>query len=484
MVLIKLLQPNADERYGVRQGYESATRPPETGLAVLSSYLCHNLAPCNVVCLDPDRSDEVLVECCMGADFVGLTDWFSNHERVVRIARMVKLSNPKAHIVVGGPNTGGVAQLMIQKHPFIDTVVVRDGEQALLKLADGYPILSVPNCWYRDEETGWARFTHEGFTPMAYMPLWDFENFENLDKRLVPYTTATAKMGETDFDPWLVPPLTMFSFRGCMKAIKEGVCSYCTSAETVGRALPADQFWQQLELLRHKYGAKLFYMADDIFPVSIKRMEHLAGAKPTGIPVPMIRAYAYMPDFIRFTAKELDRMIVALRTIGVFNLFFGVESFGMEQITRANKDAVSIQDSRRVITVLGSKGIRATMAYLLGLPGETHKSLEANLLSLRILLETGFVERVYLSVVMALRGTPMFDEYCRTPGICKEYERKTGRSLINDDNPDYPLLQRLGVEYLTAISPATLNEWLARMITTAEQYLPKHRVGGFSLESI
>ena len=482
MPKIALLQPNADERYGHRQGYASTARPPETGLSVLSSYLRAFAPQHEVVCLNPDRSNEEIAHQAAGFDLVGLTDWFSNHQRVINIAKLVKVRNKDARVVIGGPNTSGLGGLVLKKYPPIDYVVIRDGEDALLGLANGVSVAQVPNLWYRRGEE--IRFTQSAFTNLGRLPLWDFSSFENLDERLTEYREAIAKSGEKDFDSWLVPPLTMFSFRGCMKAIKEGVCSYCTSAETMGRALPPDKFWAQLALLKKEYDAGFFYMADDIFPVTLRRMEQLAGAKPIHLKTPMIRAYAYMPDFIGFNEAQMERMTSALRVIGVFNLFFGVESFGLEQITRANKAAVSVIESKRVIKALGANGVKTTMAYLLGLPGETEESLALNLHSLEVLLATGYVERIYLSVVMALRGTPMFEELCRTSAVAEVYERETGNDLSSDDYPDYSLLQRLGVEHFSCLKPELVNEWLEKMIVASERYLPPHCVGGFLLESV
>ena len=482
MPKIALLQPNEDESYGHRQGYASTARPPETGLAVLSSYLRAFAPQHEVVCLDPENSDDEIALQAAKFDLVGLTDWFSNHRRVVNIAALVKARNKNARIVIGGPNTSGLGRLALEKYSFIDYVAVRDGEDVLLGLANGVSIAEIPNLWYRRGEE--IRFTQSSFTNLGRLPLWDFSSFENLNERLAEYREAIAKSGEKDFDPWLVPPLTMFSFRGCMKAIKEGVCSYCTSAEIIGRALPPDKFWAQLTLLKKEYDAGFFYMADDIFPIALRRMEQLAEAKPKYLATPMIRAYAYMPDFIGFNEVQMERMVLALRTIGVFNLFFGVESFGLEQIIRANKTAVSVTESERVIRTLGENGIRTTMAYLLGLPGETEESLALNLRSLEKLLATGQVERIYLSVAMALRGTPMFEELCRTPAVVEVYERETGNDLSSDDYPDYSLLQRLGVEHFSCLKPELVNEWLEKMIVASERYLPPHCVGGFLLESV
>lgn len=433
-------------------------------------------------CINPDRSDKEISRQAAEFDFIGLADWFSNHQRVINVAKLIKIHNKDTRVVIGGPNTAGLGGLTLKKYPFIDYVVIRDGEDALLGLVNGVPAKQVPNLWHRQNEE--VRFTQSAFVNLGRLPLWDFSSFENLDGRLAEYREAVAKSGENDFDPWLVTPLTMFSFRGCMKAIKKGACNYCTSSETTGRALLPDKFWAQLILLKEKYNAMFFYMADDIFPVTLPRMEQIAKAKPVNLATLMIRANAYMPDFIGFDEAQIERMASTLRTIGVFNLLFGVESFGLEQITRANKAAVSVVDCERVIRTLGKNGVKTTMAYLLGLPGETEKSLALNLRSLETLLTTGYVERVVLSMVMSLRGTPMFDELCHVPAILEAYKRDTGNDLLNDDYPDYSLLQRLSVEHLSGLKPALINKWLEKMIVASERYLPSHHVGGFLLEPI
>lgn len=478
---IALVQPKIDEKYGDRQGYASTRTPPETGLAVLSTYLRTYVPQHNVVCLDPEKNDEQFAHQLAGFDVVGFSDWFSNHRRVITLADLTKTLNPSTRIVIGGPNVPGIGKLVLEKYPFVDFTVQRDGEDALLRIVNELPPSQIPNLWYRDGRN--IRFTRPNFVDINRCPLWDFASSENLDVRLAEYREAVAKSGEKDFDPWLVPPLAMYSLRGCMKAARSGVCEYCTSAEKKVRTLAPDKFWGQLTLLKDLYGAGPVYMADDIFPVSVSRMEQLARAKPSGS-MPMIRAYAYMHDFIGLnTGKgKMEQMVQALRTIGVFNLFFGVESFGMEQITRANKDPVSIADSERVIKSLGAAGIKTTMAYLLGLPEETKESLAINLASLETLLATGEVERVYMSVVMSLRGTPMFDELCRNSVVAEGYRKITGKDLIRDDDPDYALLQRLSVQHLTEVAPADVNHAMAKMIATAEKHLPSHRIGAFMLE--
>jgi len=61
---IALVQPKIDEKYGDRQGYASTRTPPETGLAVLSTYLRTYASEHDVVCIDPVKTDDVLRNRC------------------------------------------------------------------------------------------------------------------------------------------------------------------------------------------------------------------------------------------------------------------------------------------------------------------------------------------------------------------------------------------------------------------------------------
>src|SRR3989344_3368714 len=135
------------------------------------------------------------------------------------------------------------------------------------------------------------------------MPLWDFSRHENVDERLKEYLEAQ----DSGSDPWIVPPLALFRFRGCMKAIREGVCSYCTSSEEQGRALPPEMLWQQIQYLNQTHGAEIYYMADDIFPVTAKRVQQIAEAKPKDAKA-RIRAYGYLPDMANLSQSELEKM--------------------------------------------------------------------------------------------------------------------------------------------------------------------------------
>jgi radical SAM superfamily enzyme YgiQ (UPF0313 family) len=364
----------------------------------------------------------------------------------------------------------------MNNHSYIDFIVSRDGENSLIALAEKRSIETIPNLWYRINDK--INFTFQGYTDLKKMPLWDFQDFQNVEKRLAEY----LKIQKQGLDPWLVSPLALFSFRGCMKAVKEKVCYYCTSSEEKGRALPEQKLWEQILNLNREYGAETFYMADDIFPITNKRIKLIADAKPNEAKA-KIRAYGYLPTLASLSQSELKTIAKNLQKIGVFNLFFGSENYDKGILSRMNKKGISVEETSRVIQTLDEEGgIKTTIAYLLGLPGTSQESLEINLKTLEKLLKVdGCIERLYLSTGIPLKGTQWAQELEDKKEIREEYLRITGKDPKDDDSPDYALLSKLSITHLTTVSVDKINQYLEKMIDAARRKIPDYRIGGFML---
>jgi radical SAM superfamily enzyme YgiQ (UPF0313 family) len=477
---IVLVQPNLDRRHsGQRQAYGSSNRPPETGLAVLGSWVkAYSAKKHDVRVLNPNKGLEEIAEELAESDIAGISDWFSNHDNCVSLAKKVKAINPKTKIVFGGPNASMIPEEILANHPCVDFVISRDGEDSLLALAEEKPVEQVPNLWFRNAN-GEIGFTFRHYTDLAKVPLWDFSDFQNWEQRLSEYLEAQKK----GLDPWLVPTLTLFSFRGCIKAVREGVCSYCTSSEERGRALPPKKIWSQILHLNKKYGAEVFYMCDDIFPVTPKRIREIAEAKPKNAKA-RIRAYGYLPDLAKLSTTQLKEFAKNLKKIGVFNLFFGSENYCPNILAEINKQGVTVEETAKIIKVLHDEGkIKTTIAYLLGLPQESKESLEQNLKTLEKLLKVdGCIERLYISIGMPLKGTIWFKKLAANKDIVTEYREKTGKDIIADDSPDYALLSKLSIKHTTTTTPEEINHYLNKMIELAGKKMPDYRIGGFLLD--
>ncbi len=476
---IALIQPNLDDKHrGQKQAYGSSARPPETGLAVLSSWVnAYSKKPHDIIVLNPDKDLADIAKEAAEYDLLGITDWFSNHGSCTSLAIKVKALNKQTTILLGGPNASILPAVILKNQVCIDYVVSRDGEDALLALAEQRPIEEVPNLWHRVE--GGVRFTRQKYTSLRDMPLWDFSNFQDSEKRMLEYLSVQ----NSGLDPWLVPPLTLFAHRGCLKAAREGTCTYCSSAEEKMRNLPPEKLWDQVTNLDNLYGAKIFYMCDDIFPISARSIKQIAEAKPTEARA-RIRAYGYLPILAGLSQRELEQSSINMSEIGIFNLFFGSETYDAQVLSSVNKHSVSLEETSRIIRTLSDfGGIRTTIAFMLGLPGETRASLDTNLRSLNQLLALdSCIERLYISIAMPLRGT----SWCKTlegnKSLMQEYEMGTEKNLSDDDSPDYGLLTRLSVKYSTSVGVGDIREYLNRMTAAAKERMPDYRIGGFLLD--
>jgi radical SAM superfamily enzyme YgiQ (UPF0313 family) len=476
---LTLVQPNLDKKHqNQRQAYGSPNRPPETGLAVLASWIdSYSQNQHETEILDPTQSKEFIAHQASQSEMLGITDWFSNHDNALEISRQAKQINPKLKVVFGGPNASMMPTLILRNHPEVDFVVSRDGEEALLGLAESKPIEQIPNIWYRYQ--GQIKFTNQKHTDLRKMPLWNFSKHKNSAKRLEEYLAAQS----SGLDPWLTPPVTIFSFRGCMKAIREGVCSYCTSSEEKGRALPENILWAQIRHLNQQHNAEIFYMCDDIFTISPKRMKDIADSRPSDIKA-RIRAYSFLPDLAKLPQEELERLAKDLQKIGVFNLFFGSENYDPSILERMNKRGTTIEETKRVVkTIYDAGGIKTTIAYLLGLPGETKQSLDLNLGTLEQLLNiNGEIERLYLSAGMPLIGTQWYQLLLKNSSLVREYLSLKGKTLKDEDSPDYGLLTRLSIKHTTSVNPEQINEYITKFTDFARRKMPEYRIGGFLLD--
>lgn len=473
---VALVQPLSEVK---KLAYAENAQLPETGLAVLASWArAYTLTQPDVIVLDPNVPSEVLASKLAKAEIAGLSDWYSNHARCMEIAARVKQLNIKTRTVVGGPNAAMLGSLILRNHLAVDYVVgcraSFDGEEALAGLIDCQPDASIPNLWCRAGDG--IRHTGARSTDLEQIPLWDFAEFENADQRLSSYLASQE-------DPWRVSPLAVFSNRGCSKALTEGRRSYCTSCEEGNyRMLSPERFWKQLTHLDHLYGARTFYVADDVFTTSPTRVETLSSAKPTGTWV-RLRAYSYLPYLTGLREGELSRLAQQLGQIGVFNLFFGCESFDPTVLKAANKKAVGVEETARVVRYLHESGVKSTIAVLFGLPGESLESLETNLRAIEtILASTGEAfERLYISYAIPLRGTPLFDQALRNSAITSEYFNSSGKELALDDDPDYHLLVKLAIGQFATVDIDIVRSYQARVIEAAMTAIPEHRIGGFLL---
>src|ERR1700741_3936381 len=88
-------------------------------------------------------------------DFVGITSMCSNYVLALDLAEELKASSPTTHITFGGPHVSLCARETLDRHHYVDTAVIGEGEITYLALIecvenDG-DLAAVPGLAFRNE---------------------------------------------------------------------------------------------------------------------------------------------------------------------------------------------------------------------------------------------------------------------------------------------------------------------------------------------
>jgi len=454
---IQLIYSPNDKKYqDLRTGYDSY--PPPVGLAILSSYLKRfSKKEVTIQIIDGNITKISEILEILDGDLIGFSDWFTNHNNSIFLAKKAKIKNPNSKIIFGGPNASNLGERILRNHPEIDYVVYGDGEEALLGIVNNSSL--IPNLWYR--LNGKVLFTFKKNTLIEKTVPFDFEDLYETD--IQKYNSKHKYYNENIG----LTPVPISSIRGCLKAISFGACSYCAIPRFNKMSILNPKLaWNQIGLLNEKYGINYFFETGDNF-LNGNYHRRLLESKPTDLKV-NFRIYA---DFESLNLTEID----ILEELGVVEIFIGLESISSEVVEKANRSS-NKQAIINTISYLHKKKIRVFLPFLFGLPGESKQSIIQNFEFAYILLnDYDNIQRVLFSLAIPLIGTSWFNDLQTNQIIIDRYLEITGRNLIEDDQMDYELLVLLSLEKYTSIKFIDLYRILKTPLSTKI----KDRIAGF-----
>ncbi len=424
MASISLVRPEIDREYvDLHSGYTII--PPPSGLEILASYVSSKISEAQVRIYSDINN---LKGEDLASDFLGLSDWFSNHQTAMNIAKRTKQKNSNCKVIVGGPNGSNLGSRILRNNPCIDYVVYGDGEETLVGIIEAEQgkkqITEVPNLWYKDGKEK-PKYTFNQNVSLNETPLFDFSHLINL--QLEPYDSRKENF-IPDIDR---TPIPISSIRGCIKSTKLGKCSYCHIPMKGVRLMKPEKVWEQIRLLNDKYGITEFFETGDDFIVG-NYPEKLLEAKPAGLEI-SLRIYT-APDKVNHEVSH------TLRQLGVREIFMGIENINPEILKRVNKfyDVSKVEDS---VKNCEDNGIRVFLPFLFGLPGETDETAKRNHeFAHNIARKYQNVNRVLYSLAVPIIGCSWFNELASDSEIQRQYPE-----ISWQDNLDYPKLTELSI---------------------------------------
>ena len=265
------------------------------------------------------------------------------------LARLLKKSDPKVHISLGGAIVTRMDSHLISDpgfFEFADSYVIGEGETALSLLASnvskGIPPQEIPNCIL--SRNGYPHTAGLGFLEdVNQLPCPEFDDLQL----------------ERYFSP--EPVLLVSSARGCY----HGKCSFCDVSRNTRskyRPLKKGLLINNIQHLHRRYGANKFFFTDDAMPPS--HMKTIAKLVADHFGDVTWQAEA------RFEKIFSHNFIGDLKAGGCRQLIFGFES-ACQRIIDIMQKHNNFEINKNILESCYRHGIAVNLQTIIGFPTET-----------------------------------------------------------------------------------------------------------------
>jgi anaerobic magnesium-protoporphyrin IX monomethyl ester cyclase len=164
------------------------------------------------------------------------------------------------------------------------------------------------------------------------------------------------------------PVVPIMTSRGC-----PGKCTYCQTKQIFGtkfRARSVKNIVDEIDMLVNKFGIRELHFMDDNLSTNRKRILDLCvELKKRNYPIRYEISNGIRADMVN------DEILTALRSIGLVNIGFGVES-GNEEILRIAKKGISKDQVRKSMKIAKKIGFETWAFFIIGLYKETGRTIQ------------------------------------------------------------------------------------------------------------
>lgn len=325
-------------------------------------------------------------------------------KQILQAAKEIKEKYPAVKIVVGGIHpTFFPAQTLI--NPYLDFVVINEGEQTLLALlkalAKGENLAEIANLGWKDDQGGiHLNRCSEGFLPPENLPVpaWDLIEVEKYSERL-----------SSGLDEWVAPGesrlcrvINMYTSKGCPFP-----CSFCYNLNfnrRLWRAKSAERAAAEIELLYRQYGINYFIIHDDNFVVDRKRALKIAELiAQKGLKI----KYSIDARIDYFDYEFLKKM----KASGLCEIRVGCESGSNRVLKEVIQKQITKEQTIKAVGIARDLDLKLILSFVIGWPTETAAERQETIDLILKLQKINPKAAVYpLWVYIPYPGTKLFDQ--------------------------------------------------------------------------
>ena len=340
----------------------------------------------------------------------------------VKIANMMKDTNPKMKVCFVGPPVTSEPDKALNATTAIDFIVRREFDHQIANYAKGVPLEELPGVSFRKD----GKNVHNPEGPVI----------ENLDE--LPWVTKVYKR-DLDFRrynvPFLLNPyLSFYTSRGC-----PAMCTFCLWPQTHSghrwRLRSNEDIVNEVKYVKENFpGLKEIFFDDDTFNYREART------------IALCKEFEKL-DFTwsctsRVTTSE--DTLKAMKDAGARLLIVGYES-GDQQILKNIKKGATVEGAKRFTDQAHKLGLTIHADFIIGLPGETRDTIRKTIDFAKNL----DCETIQVSIAHAYPGTEFYD-------FAKQ------NALVNINMSDEQGHQLPNVIYPGILDEAEMMDWVER----------------------
>jgi len=297
----------------------------------------------------------------LNPQIVGITCGSATYSACLETAAAVKEVLPNCRIVVGGWHASYVPESLLDDSK-IDYVVVGEGEKAMTQLA---------TCITNGSELAALKIPGVACRCRGKNVINPPKFIENMDE--IPYPArhlVPLELYDRTVEYLNVKPADIMSIsRGCVFN-----CGFCETKKLWGnicRAFSPQRVIGEIEDLQSKYGTKGIYFINDNFTLRKKETLELCNL--------MIKDKLDL-EWVCDTRVDLvdQELLEVMKKAGCKTIWFGVESGSQRILQRIGRNT-TLEQIETAFRLCRKTGIQTACSFMLGVPDETLKDMEASL---------------------------------------------------------------------------------------------------------
>lgn len=383
-----LISPPVHYRDGENIWKEIDSNFPPLGLASIAGYVRSKgygveIIDCNIDAPSVEAFGKYFLEHYKEAGkmprVIGLTASTCYIKKAYQIAEICRRLYPEALIVFGGVHATFMSDEVINK-PFVDVVVVGEGELTMEEILAGKSLVEIDGIIYKEggqirRANSRRRIMNLDSLPMpAYdlLPILKYKPAKGSYKRL--------------------PAMSMITSRGC-----PGRCTFCS--KTLGNQMvfkSAAGIYQEIKYLVDHYGVKQIMFYDDTFTVYRKNVLDLCDLLIDN------KLDLCWTCFARVDYVDQE-MLQKMKAAGCHQIMYGVENIDETVLKNINKK-IDLPQVVRAVKWTKAAGIECRLAFMVGNPGDNREIIEKNIAFINKLNP----DLLIVNITTPFPGTEMF----------------------------------------------------------------------------